>query len=30
MGKRARSVVMEHQGATEKVLQDLIGLAAEH
>ena len=28
MGERARSVVMEHQGATERVIQDLAGSTA--
>ena len=28
IGERARSVVVDHQGATERVVQDLLGLAA--
>jgi len=28
MGERARGVVREHQGATEEVVQDVVGLLA--
>ena len=29
MGERARHVVREHQGATERVVQDIVGLLAK-